>query len=115
MRPYFGSGVASVKCRFLTPTTPDGASARSLWIGGFSARASFCMRRWAHSSAKDDRALPLSGSRRPPVNPKLLARHVASTFVLVLHWWLDHDGRTASDEADKLFRALVMPVLRAPL
>jgi AcrR family transcriptional regulator len=70
---------------------------------------------WIVQALEDDRALPLSGSRRPPVNPKLLARHVASTFVLVLHWWLDHDGRTASDEADKLFRALVMPVLRAPL
>ena len=54
-------------------------------------------------------------SRHSAVAPELLAQHIASTFVLVLHWWLDQDGRTASDEADKLFRALVMPVLRAPL
>jgi hypothetical protein len=51
--------------------------------------------------------------RRSPVGPELLARHIASTFVLVLHWWMDHGGTTSPAEADKLFRALVMPVLRS--
>lgn len=58
---------------------------------------------------------PLSRSRRSPVVPELLARHIASTFVLVLHWWLDHGGNISHAEADKLFRALVMPVLRSAL
>jgi AcrR family transcriptional regulator len=51
--------------------------------------------------------------RRSPVVPELLARHIASTFVLVLHWWQDHSGTTSPGEADKLFRALVMPLLRS--
>lgn len=52
-------------------------------------------------------------SRRSPVASQLLARHIASTFVLVLHWWMDDSGITSSAEADRLFRALVMPVLRS--
>ena len=49
---------------------------------------------------------------RSAVAAELLARHVASTFVLVLHWWLDEDGASSPTEADRLFRSLVMPVLR---
>ena len=52
-------------------------------------------------------------SRHPSVAPELLAQHIASTFVLVLHWWLDHHPATAPAEADRLFRTLVMPVLRS--
>lgn len=52
-------------------------------------------------------------SRQAPVAPELLARHIASTFVLILHWWLDHDGTASPAEADRLFRALIMPVLRS--
>ena len=52
-----------------------------------------------------------SRSRRSNVAPQLLAQHIASTFVLVLHWWLDHGGSPSPAEADRLFRALVMPVL----
>lgn len=48
-----------------------------------------------------------------PLDPALLARHIASTFVLVLHWWLDEGGTASPEDADKLFRALVMPVLRS--
>ena len=71
---------------------------------------------WIVQAQDGDRGLPLSGSRRSPIVPELLARHIASTFVLVLHWWLDHGGSTSLVDTDKLFRALVMPVLRsAPL
>jgi AcrR family transcriptional regulator len=49
----------------------------------------------------------------PRTPPELLARYVASTFVLVLHWWLDEPKSSSSGEADQLFRALVMPTLRA--
>ena len=51
--------------------------------------------------------------RRSPVGPELLAQHIASTFVLTLHWWLDHAEAASPAEADRLFRALVMPVLRS--
>lgn len=54
-----------------------------------------------------------SRSRRSTVPAELLAQHVASTFVLVLHWWLDRGTTTSPAEANELFRALVMPVLRS--
>jgi AcrR family transcriptional regulator len=57
--------------------------------------------------------LDLQNSRRSPIVPELLAQHIASTFVLMLHWWLDHGGSTSTVDANELFRALVMPVLRA--
>ena len=53
-------------------------------------------------------------SRGSPIVPELLARHIASTFVLILHWWMDDGVTRPPVEADKLFRALVMPVLRSP-
>src|SRR5579863_5168061 len=31
----------------------------------------------------------LRNSRRSPIDPELLAQHIASTFVLILHWWVD--------------------------
>jgi AcrR family transcriptional regulator len=68
---------------------------------------------WIVQTAQGDGSLVLSRSRRSPLVPELLAQHIASTFVLVLHWWLDHASGTPSAEADKLFRALVMPVLRS--
>jgi AcrR family transcriptional regulator len=52
-------------------------------------------------------------SERYPVVPQLLARHIASTFVLILHWWLDQGAPTPPAEADKLFRALVVPILHS--
>jgi AcrR family transcriptional regulator len=52
-------------------------------------------------------------SRRAPVPADLLAQHIASTFVLVLHWWLDHNATASPAEADRLFRALVIPVLES--
>jgi AcrR family transcriptional regulator len=53
----------------------------------------------------------LQNSRRSPIVPELLAQHIASTFVLMLHWWLDRGGSTSVVEANELFRSLVMPVL----
>lgn len=52
-------------------------------------------------------------SNRSPIAPELLARHIASTFVLVLHWWMDRSAVTSPAEADGLFRALVMPVIQS--
>jgi len=42
---------------------------------------------------------------------ELLARHMASTFVLVLAWWVEHPSLSARD-VDAHFRALVGPTLR---
>jgi hypothetical protein len=41
----------------------------------------------------------------------LLARHVASTFVLVLNWWVETDSTLPAAEVDALFRRLVVPTL----
>lgn len=69
---------------------------------------------WIVQASDAGRQAPVSRSRRSPVVPELLAQHIASTFVLVLHWWLDHGSGASAVEADRLFRALVMPVLRSP-
>jgi hypothetical protein len=67
---------------------------------------------WIAQTMKAD--LQVHRSRSSPIAPELLARHIASTFVLVLHWWMDDRVMRSPEEADKLFRALVMPVLRSP-
>jgi AcrR family transcriptional regulator len=41
----------------------------------------------------------------------LVARYVASTFVLVLNRWVEYDAAWTPAEADARFRALVMPTL----
>jgi hypothetical protein len=43
----------------------------------------------------------------------LLAQHVASTFVLVLDWWVESDAPLTPAEVDARFRALVVPALAA--
>jgi len=47
----------------------------------------------------------------PPVPTDLVARHVASTFVLVLDWWVESEAALTPADADALFRALVLPTL----
>ena len=47
----------------------------------------------------------------PP--PELLVPYVASTFVLVLDWWVESRSPLPPKEVDHLFRALVLPTLVA--
>lgn len=68
---------------------------------------------WIAQTIHGEGSLRSARSRRSPLVPELLAQHIASTFVLVLHWWIDHGGATTAAQADSLFRALVMPVLRS--
>ena len=68
---------------------------------------------WIMQALHPEGSPPPSRPRRSPIVPELLARHIASTFVLVLHWWLDHGVSASPVEADKLFRALIIPVLRS--
>jgi AcrR family transcriptional regulator len=42
----------------------------------------------------------------------LLADYLASTFVLVLNWWVESRNRLPAPEVNDLFRALVLPTLR---
>jgi AcrR family transcriptional regulator len=50
----------------------------------------------------------------PHVPPELLAQHIASTFVLVLNWWVEGRKLLPPKEVDGLFRSLILPTL-APL
>lgn len=43
----------------------------------------------------------------------LLARHIASAFVLVLNWWVETESALTPTEIDTRFRKLVMPMLRS--
>jgi hypothetical protein len=38
-------------------------------------------------------------------------QYVASTFILVLNWWVESRSPLPPQEADALFRRLVMPTL----
>jgi AcrR family transcriptional regulator len=49
------------------------------------------------------------GTARP--SPDLLVRRVASTFVLVLDWWVESDTPLPAPDADRLFRGLIEPSL----
>lgn len=69
---------------------------------------------WIAQALHGDAGARSARSSQLPIVPELLAQHIASTFVLVLHWWIDHGGAAATAaQADRLFRALVMPVLRS--
>jgi AcrR family transcriptional regulator len=48
-------------------------------------------------------------------SPDLLVRWIASTFVLVLNWWVEGDNPLPAREADGLFRALIEPSLAEAL
>ena len=45
------------------------------------------------------------------VPPELVSAYVASTFVLVLNWWLDTKMRLPPKEVDDVFRRLTLPTL----
>lgn len=47
--------------------------------------------------------------------PELLAQYVASTFVLVLNWWVESNSALRPKDVDGLFRALILPTLTASL
>jgi AcrR family transcriptional regulator len=45
----------------------------------------------------------------------LLAQFVASTFIVVLNWWVACDRHVAAAEVNEAFRALILPTLQANL
>ena len=46
-----------------------------------------------------------------PVPADLIVQHIASTFILVLDWWLRTRSPFAPDQVDGVFRSLVLPSL----
>ena len=59
---------------------------------------------------KDHRPERQSPGQMPP---ELISAYVASTFVLVLNWWLDKRMRLPPKEIDEVFRQLTQPTLAA--
>jgi hypothetical protein len=47
------------------------------------------------------------------VPAQVLAQYIASTFVLLLNWWLESGSRLSPKQADAVFRELVLPTLNA--
>jgi len=47
------------------------------------------------------------------ISPDLLAQYIASTFILVLNWWVETRSPLPSMEVNDMFRALVIPTLAA--
>lgn len=43
----------------------------------------------------------------------LIMQYIASTFVLVLNWWVDSHNAAAPQDVDSVFRSLVLPTLSA--
>src|SRR5262245_36535136 len=62
----------------------------------------------------NDLGKDFQGRRRAaPVPPDLLVKHVASTFILVLNWWVESRTPRPPKEINDLFRALIVPTLAA--
>ena len=62
----------------------------------------------------DSIAQDLKATRRaatPSIPADLLGRHIASTFVLVLNWWLECEPSMTPAQVDARFRRLVLPLL----
>jgi AcrR family transcriptional regulator len=47
------------------------------------------------------------------VPPDLFVQYVASTFILVLNWWVDSRSPLPPKEVNDLFRALILPTMAA--
>lgn len=60
--------------------------------------------------AGDVRKNPRNG-RKGQIPPDLLIHYIASTFILVLNWWIDSRSRLRPREVNELFRSLVLPIL----
>lgn len=45
------------------------------------------------------------------IPPELLVEHIASTFTLVLNWWVEQKESFSPKEVDLLFRSLILPAL----
>lgn len=64
----------------------------------------------------DDMSKQCPGRPKPTKIPQeVLVQHVASTFILVLNWWVESRKPLPPREADELFRALIMPALASAL
>jgi AcrR family transcriptional regulator len=60
----------------------------------------------------DDVSKDFQGRRKTgQIPPDLIVRYVASTFILVLNWWVETGSPLPPKEVNDLFRALILPSL----
>lgn len=65
----------------------------------------------AHRIADDVRHVFARDQSPPRIPVTLVARHLASTFVLTLNWWIECEPTLRPAEVHATFRALVLPTL----
>jgi AcrR family transcriptional regulator len=62
----------------------------------------------------DDLRGSFSGRRKAPAIPTdILVQYVATTFILVLNWWVESASPLRPKDVNDVFRALVLPTLAA--
>jgi len=63
----------------------------------------------------DDVRKHFQARRKAPgqIPPDLLVQYVASTFILVLNWWVESPNPQPPKEVNELFQRLVQPTLAA--
>ena len=59
----------------------------------------------------EELALTIAGRRNTQIPIDLVARYVASTFVVVLDWWVESESSLTPEQVDICFRDLVVPAL----
>jgi AcrR family transcriptional regulator len=69
------------------------------------------MQRVLTSLISDELALMVPGRPKVQIPTDLIARHIASTFVLVLNWWVESNSGLTATDVDACFRELVLPTL----
>lgn len=65
----------------------------------------------------DDVRKGFQGRRKTPgpMPPDLFVQYMASTFILVLNWWVESRSPLSPKEVNDLFRSLILPTLAAIL
>jgi AcrR family transcriptional regulator len=59
-----------------------------------------------------DHLAALFAGNQPQVPVDLLAHYIASSYLSLLSWWLDHDLAYTAEQMDRLFQQLVVPGVR---
>lgn len=65
--------------------------------------------------AEDNLRALIGDGPEPAVPLPITARFVATTFLMLLRWWFDHEMRQTPEQMEAMFRALVMPAIRPML
>lgn len=101
---------------FSRPVLEHIAEHRQLGADGMGRRGRAVLHRYLRRTLREEvadrlRRDPESLGASATIPRGLVAEYVVSTFVLVLEWWVESGTALGPDEADQLFRSLVLPAL----